>query len=70
MGLLDPGVAMYVAAAVALSVWVLLFAYLWRLDRRAAEMQRALEREEQAPTQQRAPLRPVRADQEQRANQV
>ena len=64
MSLLDPGVAMYVAAAVALSVWVLLFVYLWRLDRRASEMQRALEREEQAPNQQPQPLRPVRAEQD------
>ena len=34
-GLIDPGIALYVAAAVAVVVWLGIFAYLWRLDAQA-----------------------------------
>lgn len=42
----DSGIAIYVALAVALAVWVGIFAFLWRLDRQLRELQRKLE---QAP---------------------
>ncbi|KPV49351.1 hypothetical protein SE17_33135 [Kouleothrix aurantiaca] len=41
--LLDPGVAIYAALAVALVVWVGIFAFLWRLDRQAQELRRRLD---------------------------
>ncbi|HNP88705.1 MAG: CcmD family protein [Chloroflexi bacterium SZAS-1] len=44
--LLDPGVAIYAALAVALVVWLGVFAFLWRLDRQARELRRRLD----APT--------------------
>ena len=42
----DPAVAMYLALAVALAVWIGIFAFLWRLDRQARELRRRLD---QAP---------------------
>jgi CcmD family protein len=49
----DPGVAIYMSLAVALAVWIGIFAFLWRLDRQARELRRRLE---QAPrTEQPAP---------------
>lgn len=42
-GLTDPGVALYVAAAVAVVVWLGIFAYLWRIDVRARALRRALD---------------------------
>jgi CcmD family protein len=42
--LLEPGIAIYVALAVALVVWVGIFAFLWRLDRQARELRRQLDR--------------------------
>jgi CcmD family protein len=42
----DSGVAIYVALAVALAVWLGIFAFLWRLDRQVRELRRKLE---QAP---------------------
>ena len=48
--LLDPGVAIYAALAVALAVWVGIFAFLWRVDRQTRELRRRLDeqpREEQ-----------------------
>lgn len=41
--LLDAGVAIYVALAVALAVWVGIFAYLWRLDAQARDLRRRLD---------------------------
>ena len=41
--LLDPGIAIYAALAVALVVWLGIFAFLWRLDRQARELRRRLD---------------------------
>ena len=75
MSTLDPGLAMYAAAAVALVVWLAIFGYLWSLDRRAREMRRLLD--ERARQGQGAPaaaptLRPLenRERREQQGNQV
>ena len=46
--LLDPGVAIYTAMAVALVVWLGIFALLWRLDRQARELRRQLEQRPRA----------------------
>jgi CcmD family protein len=46
---LDPGLAMYAAAAVALVVWLAIFGYLWSLDRRAREMRRTLDERASEP---------------------
>ena len=42
----DPGVAIYLSLAVALTVWIGIFAFLWRLDQQARELRRRLD---QAP---------------------
>lgn len=42
----DAGVAIYVALAVALTVWLGIFAFLWRLDRQMRELRHKLD---QAP---------------------
>jgi CcmD family protein len=42
---LEAGVAIYVAMAVALSVWIGIFVYLWRIDAQARMLRRELERE-------------------------
>jgi CcmD family protein len=42
----DSGLAIYVALAVALAVWLGIFAFLWRLDRQMRELRRKLD---QAP---------------------
>jgi CcmD family protein len=39
----DSGLAIYVSLAVALAVWVGIFAYLWRLDRHLRELRRKLD---------------------------
>jgi CcmD family protein len=44
----DSGLAIYVSLAVALAVWVGIFAYLWRLDRHLRELRRKLDREPRA----------------------
>ncbi len=41
--LLDPGIAIYAALAVALVVWVGIFAFLWRIDRQTRELRRRLD---------------------------
>ncbi|MFZ9858453.1 MAG: CcmD family protein [Roseiflexaceae bacterium] len=41
--LLDAGVAIYVAMAAALVVWLGIFAYLWRIDREAQALKRYLQ---------------------------
>ncbi|MEI7769940.1 MAG: CcmD family protein [Chloroflexales bacterium] len=43
---LDAGAAVYVAMAVTLSVWIGIFAYLWRIDSQARALRREIEREE------------------------
>jgi CcmD family protein len=40
--LLDAGVAIYVAMAAALVVWLGVFAFLWRVDRDTQELKRQL----------------------------
>lgn len=44
---LEAGVAIYVALAVALSVWAGIFFYLWRLDAQARELRRKLDSQPQ-----------------------
>jgi CcmD family protein len=52
-GILEAGIAIYVAMAVALSVWITLFIYLWRIDAQARELKRRLD---QQPTAQERTL--------------
>jgi CcmD family protein len=40
---LEAGIAIYVALAVALAVWIGLFVYLWRLDAQARDLRRRLD---------------------------
>lgn len=42
--LLDPAVAIYVAMAVALVVWLGVFTYLWRIDQATRELHRQLDK--------------------------
>lgn len=42
---LEAGIAIYVAMAVALSVWIGIFVYLWRIDAQARGLKKQLERE-------------------------
>jgi CcmD family protein len=41
--LLEPGIAIYIALAVALVVWIGIFAFLWRLDGATRELRRRLD---------------------------
>lgn len=43
---LEAGVAIYVAMAVALSVWIGIFVYLWRIDAQARALKKQLDREQ------------------------
>lgn len=43
--LVSEGVALYIVLAVALVVWLGLFAYLWLLDRRLRRLEREVRRE-------------------------
>jgi CcmD family protein len=45
----DPAFAIYVALAVALVVWIGIFAFLWRLDRQTRALRRQLEDAPPAP---------------------
>lgn len=45
--ILEAGIAIYVAMAVALSVWIGLFVYLWRIDAQARELRRKLDSQPQ-----------------------
>lgn len=59
---LNPGVAIYMALAVALTVWLALFAFLWRLDQQARELRRQLDDlPMDAPSAPRATIEPRRA---------
>ncbi|HWQ15555.1 MAG TPA: CcmD family protein [Roseiflexaceae bacterium] len=51
--LLEPGVAIYMALAVALAVWLGIFVFLWRIDRVTRELRRRLDQE--APPEAPAP---------------
>jgi hypothetical protein len=44
--LLDPAIAIYIALAAALAVWIGIFIFLWRVDQLAQELRRKLD---QAP---------------------
>ena len=59
----NPSIAIYTAMAVALVVWVAIFAYLWRIDAQSRELQRKIE---QAPREEatapRATLEARRAE--------
>ena len=39
-GITDPTAALYIAAAVAVIVWLGIFAYLWRIDVQARALRR------------------------------
>ena len=41
--LLDPAIAIYAALAVALMVWIGIFAFLWRVDRQVRELRGKLD---------------------------
>ncbi len=59
--LIDPGVALYVAAAVAVVVWLGIWAYLWRIDGLARSLRRQLDqRTPSVPDSDVAPVRPER----------
>lgn len=66
----NPAVAVYVAAGVALIVMIGFFVYLWRMDRRVRELQRAFDRDFRAESSaavrpaEREPLRPQRIEKE------
>jgi len=57
---LDAGIAIYVALAVALAVWLGIFAYLWRLDAQARELRRRLDSQSER-VEQPAPTATLRA---------
>ena len=46
--LLEPGLAIYLALAVALVVWIGIFAFLWRLDRQTRALRERLDAEPRA----------------------
>lgn len=55
--LLDPAVAIYMALAVALAVWIGIFVFLWRVDQATRELRRRLDQEApQAAPEPRATL--------------
>jgi len=58
----NPAVALYVAAGVALVVMAGFFVYLWSVDRRLRELQRALDREAELPAREAAGHRPGSAE--------
>jgi CcmD family protein len=53
--LLDPAVAIYIAMATALVVWLGIFAFLMKLDRQARELRRELDVREQVAPERAAP---------------
>lgn len=52
---LEAGVAIYVALAVALSVWLALFIYLWRIDALARRLKQTLEQQQHEAHERPAP---------------
>lgn len=44
--LLDPAIAIYTSLAVALTVWIGIFIFLWRIDSAARELRRRLDDKE------------------------
>lgn len=65
-GLTDPGLAMYVAAAVTLVVWLGIFAYLLKIDRQAKALRQALQERQASPSTEatNTPIRPKRVNPE------
>ena len=59
-GLTDPGLALYVAAAVAVVVWLGIFAFLWRIDAQARALRAALRDRQPDPARPAAAVRPER----------
>lgn len=55
---LDAGIAIYVAMAVALSVWIGIFVYLWRIDAQARALREQLRREQERPAEAERPAVP------------
>jgi CcmD family protein len=49
--ILEAGIAIYVAMAVALSVWITVFVYLWRIDAQARELKRRIDQQPTAVMQ-------------------
>lgn len=47
--LLEPAIAIYTAMAVALTVWIGIFIFLWRIDSATRELRRRLD--EEAPAE-------------------
>lgn len=47
--LLEPAIAIYTALAVALTVWIGIFIFLWRIDSATRELRRRLD--EEAPVE-------------------
>ena len=45
--LLEPGLAIYVAMAVALAVWIGIFVFIWRVDQQVRELRRRLDQPQQ-----------------------
>ncbi|MCS6839831.1 MAG: hypothetical protein NZ699_19315 [Roseiflexus sp.] len=43
--LLEPAIAIYTALAVALTVWIGIFIFLWRIDSATRELRRRLDKE-------------------------
>jgi CcmD family protein len=56
--LLEPGLAIYMALAVALVVWIGIFAFLWRLDRQTRALRQRLEETPRAAHPPHATLEP------------
>jgi CcmD family protein len=56
--LLEPAIAIYTAMAVALTVWIGIFVFLWRIDSATRELRRRLDEDAPAapPTAPRATL--------------
>lgn len=61
--LLDPGISIYVALAVALATWLVLFLYIWRLDAQARELKRRLDAGPAASGPNQAPQATLQAQQ-------
>lgn len=58
--LTDPGLALYVSAAVTVIVWLGIWWYLWRIDSQARALRTSLQERAAASPTEVAPLRPER----------